>query len=80
MCTFELSLCEYSVEVLNRQKFQDKQSERLFETLKNTKREKAPSNKTPALTESMNMDIWLLGASNQLFIRGSQTESNLSKR
>ena len=80
LCTFELSLCEYSVEVLNRQKFQDKQYVRLFETLEDTKREITPSNKTPALTESMNMDIWLLGASNQLFIRGSQTESNLLKR
>ena len=32
---------------------------------------KAPWNKTPAVTRSMNMDIWVVGKSNQLFIRGS---------
>ena len=32
---------------------------------------KAPSNKTPAFTKSTNMDIWIVGATNQLFIRGS---------
>ena len=32
---------------------------------------KAPSNKTPALTKSMNMDIWVAGTSDQLFIRDS---------
>ena len=31
---------------------------------------KAPSNKTPALIKRMNMDIWVAGTSNQLFIRG----------
>ena len=40
----------------------------LFE---DTQREKAPSNKTPALAKSMNMDIWILGALNKLLIRGS---------
>ena len=39
--------------------------------LKNTHREKAPSNETPALTKSTNKDIWVVSASNQLFIRGS---------
>ena len=34
--------------------------------LKDTDREKVPSNKTPELTESMNMDIWEAGTSNQL--------------
>ena len=32
--------------------------------MKDTHREKAPSNKTPALSESMNMDIWVVGTSN----------------
>ena len=32
---------------------------------------KAPSNKTPSLTKSTNMGIWVVGTSNQLFIRGS---------
>ena len=36
-----------------------------------TDRENAPSNKTPALTERMNMDIWVICASNELFTRGS---------
>ena len=39
--------------------------------LKDTHREKAPSNKTPALTKSTNMNIWLVGTSNQLFKTGS---------
>ena len=34
-------------------------------------REKAPSNKTPAFPQSMNIDIWVVSTSNQLFIRGS---------
>ena len=42
-----------------------------FYFLKDTHREKAPSNKTPALTKSTNMGIWVVGTSNQLFIRGS---------
>ena len=36
-----------------------------------THREKGPSDKTPALTESTNMGIWVVGTTNQLFIRGS---------
>ena len=39
-------------------------------SLKDTPMEKTPSNKTPALTKSMNMDIWVVRTSNQLFIRG----------
>ena len=39
--------------------------------IKDTHREKALSNNTPALTKSMNMGIWIFGISNQLFIRGS---------
>ena len=38
---------------------------------KDTHSEKSPSNKIPALTKSMNMDIWFDGTSKQLFIRGS---------
>ena len=48
-------------------------------TFKDTQREKAPLNQTPALTKSMNIDIWDVGISNQLPIRGSQTETNLQK-
>ena len=36
-----------------------------------THREKAPSFKAQVLTGSVNMDIWVVGTLNQLFIRGS---------
>ena len=39
--------------------------------IKNVFQKWAPSNKTPALTKSMNMDYWVFGESNQLFIRAS---------
>ena len=48
--------------------------------LKDTLNEKAPSNKTPAFTRSMNMDIWVAGTSNQLFLRGCKTETKFSKK
>ena len=38
---------------------------------KDTHREKAPSNKTPALRKSTNMGVWAVGTLNQLFITGS---------
>ena len=44
-----------------------------------THKENVPSNKTRALTKSMNMDIWVVGKLNQLFIRGLFTEINFSK-
>ena len=37
--------------------------------VKDTHREKAPSNKTPALRKSLNMGVWAVGTLNQLFIR-----------
>ena len=39
--------------------------------VKDTHREKAPSSETLALTKSTHMDIWVVGATNQLIIRGS---------
>ena len=48
-------------------------------TFKDTHREKVPSNKTPALTKNMNMDIWVVGTSNQFFIRNSSTEIKFIK-
>ena len=42
-----------------------------FYFFKDTHKEKAPSNKTPALRKSMNMGVWAIGTLNQLFIRGS---------
>ena len=38
--------------------------------VKDTHRKKAPINKAPALTESINKNIWAVGTSNQLFMRG----------
>ena len=38
---------------------------------KDNYRENTLSYKTPALTKSMNMDIWVVGISNQHFTRGS---------
>ena len=38
---------------------------------KDTHREKAPSNKAPALRKSTNMGVCAVGTLNQLFIRGS---------
>ena len=35
----------------------------MIDCVKDIHREKAPSNKTPALTKSMNMDIWVVGIS-----------------
>ena len=42
-------------------------------------REKAASNKTPAPTNSMNINIWIVRASNQLFIRDLQKKIKCSK-
>ena len=40
-------------------------------SLKDTRMEKTPSNKTPALTKSMNMDIWVTVTLNDFFLLGS---------
>ena len=41
-------------------------------SVQDTHRKKILSNETPALTNSMNMNIWVVGTLNQLFnIRGS---------
>ena len=39
--------------------------------VKDTHREKAISNETPAPSKIMNVDTWVAHTSNQLFIRGS---------
>ena len=41
--------------------------------LRDTHRENTTSTKTRALTKSMNIDIWVIGTSNQLFIGDSYT-------
>ena len=35
-----------------------------------------PLNKTQVLTESIDMSIWVIGTSNQVFIRGSYTQNS----
>ena len=50
------------------------------QSINDTHREKAPSNKTPALTKSRNMGIWVFDKLNQLFSRGSYTETKFQKR
>ena len=35
-----------------------------------------PQNKTPEFTNCMNMDICVVGITNPLFVRASQTETN----
>ena len=47
---------------------------------KDTHRENAPSNKTEALTKSMNMDISAVGTLNLVFIRGFYNEIKFSKK
>ena len=47
---------------------------------KDAHREKVPSNKTPALTKNMNIDMWVVGISNQLFIKESYTKTKFSKK
>ena len=47
-----------------------------YDNINDTHKEYTLSNRTQALTESMNMDIWKIGTSNQLFIRGSHTLTN----
>ena len=48
-------------------------------TEKETCREKLPSKNTRALSKGMNIDIWVVGTSNQRFMRGSYTETKFSK-
>ena len=44
---------------------------KLFHQLKDTHKEKALSDETPALVKSINMGIWVVGTLNELFLRGS---------
>ena len=43
----------------------------IVKNVKGTHREKARSDKTPALTKSKNIGIWVVGTSNRLFKRDS---------
>ena len=40
---------------------------------------KAPSNETPAFKKSVNMDIRVVGTSNQIFLKVSETQTKFSK-
>ena len=50
------------------------------DNIMDTHREKAPSNKTPALTKSMNTDIWVVHTSKKPFVRGSKLKQNFQKK
>ena len=62
-------LFTYSLAYLFTHLFKDTDRKVLL-LLKDTRREKLPSNKTPTLSKSMNMDIWMSVISNQFFICG----------
>ena len=47
---------------------------------KDSHREKAPSNKTTVLSKIMNIDIWVVGTSNQLFIEVLKLKQNFRKK
>ena len=49
-----------------------------FVFIKDIHREKAPLNETT--TKNTNMDIWVVGTSNWLFLRGSKTGTNFTKK
>ena len=46
---------------------------------RDTHRENTPSNKTKARTKTMSTRIWKIGTLNQLFIRGSYTDTKYPK-
>ena len=46
---------------------------------KDTLRENTTSNKSQALAKSLNMDIWVIGTLNQVFIRNSYTQNFFSE-
>ena len=52
--------------------------ENVLYLFKDTQGEKAPSNQTPAVVKSTNMDIWVVRTSAQVFIRGIETETEFS--
>ena len=61
---------KYLLEVNNKQR-QWNLSTNLPGSLKDSHREKSLLNKTPTRTKRMNMNIWVVGTSNQIFKRGS---------
>ena len=49
-------------------------------SFKDTHREKAPSNQTPASSKCTNIGIWVVDTSNQLFIKGSEIDAKFSTK
>ena len=47
--------------------------------IKDTHKENTPLNTTETLSKSMNMHLWAIGTSNQLFIRGSFPQTMFRK-
>ena len=48
--------------------------------IKDTHREKGPLNINSAFTKSMNIDVYVVGTSNQLFLRSSLAETKYFKK
>ena len=48
----------------------------LILAVKDTHSANAPQNKTQTLNKDMNMNFWVVGTQNQLFIRGSNFQKN----
>ena len=48
--------------------------------VKDTHKENTLSNKTQAPSKTINIDIWIIGTSNQLFIRGCYTKIKFPKK
>ena len=75
-------ICSHNYKQCNFDIFQCLDQNRYYQlkVIKDTHRKKEPSNKTPTLTKSRNMGIWIVGTINQLFMRGSKTETRFSKK
>ena len=65
------AVTKYFVKWVIYQKPNQRIDKHLLAMFKDTHREKTTSNKTPAQTKGTNMDIWVVGTSNQLFKKGS---------
>ena len=59
--------------------FFGKFNSKISNLFKDIHRKKAPSNKTPMILKGINVNIWVVGTSNQLFIRGCETETKFLK-
>ena len=64
--TYLAKYAKYGNKQISKQTIRNK-----FACIKDTLREKVPSSKTLTPTKSKSMGLWVIGTSNQLFVRGS---------